>query len=307
MYDVARAQRGDARHRPYKELEDELGEHIREMVVEKLAEKATAKRNRKTAKGRIQAEAIELISERLSALDLWTRLPPGERRTRISRDELAAAALHIADTEGFAALSMRRLATEVDVGTMTLYHYVDNKDELYTLLFDAVMGEVAFPEGHQFPREWRPALEAIARRTRDVSMRHPWMFDIADDPPIGPNTVRHFDQTLDALSTLPLPLAERLDVAGLVDEFVFGFCLHERNNATARQGIESKMIGYVETLLETEAYPTLSALRDEYGLDRMWGEVQAVVNAPDRFEKHLGILLDGIEAGLRREADPATD
>jgi len=296
---VARRKKGDSGHGPYADLENELGEHIRDMVVEKLAEKA-AKRDRRTAKGRMQAEAIDLLTERLSSLDFWTRLPPGERRTRISREELAAAAVRIADTEGFAALSMRRLASEVDVGTMTLYHYVHNKDELLTLLFDAVMSEVTFPEDAALPDEWRPALVAIAMRSREVIMRHPWMFDIADDPPIGPNTVRHFDQTLRALSNLPLPLGEKLDVAGLVDEFVFGFCLLERNNARAAQGMESKLRDYVSTLLETEAYPTLSAMKDELGLDRMWDELQTSVNAPDRFEKHLNLLLDGIEADLAR-------
>jgi hypothetical protein len=131
-------------------------------------------------------------------------------------------------------------------------------------------------------------------------MRHPWMFDIADDPPIGPNTVRHFDQTLRALSNLPLPLGEKFDVASLVDEFVFGFCLHERNNTRAAQGIESKLRDYVTTLLETDAYPTLSAMKEELGLDRMWDELQTSVSAPDRFEKHLNVLLDGIEADLAR-------
>jgi AcrR family transcriptional regulator len=285
----------------YPDLEHELGEHIRDLVVEKLAEKA-AKHDRRTAKGRMKAEAIDLFTERLSALDFWTRLPPGERRTRISREELAAAAVRIADSEGFAALSMRRLASEVDVGTMTLYHYVRNKDELLTLLFDAVMSEVAFPEEEELPHEWRPALVAIAVRTREVMMRHAWMFEIADDPPIGPNVVRHVDQTLQALSSLPLPLSEKLDVASVVDEFVFGFCLHERNNTRAAQGIEAKLLDYVATLLETDAYPTLTAMKNELGLDRMWEELQTSVAAPDRFEKHLNILLDGIEADLARRS-----
>jgi AcrR family transcriptional regulator len=296
---VARQKKGDSRHETCSDLEPELGEQIRDLVVDKLAKKA-AKRDRHTAKGKIQAEAIDLLTERLSALDFWTRVPPGERRTRISREELAVAAVHIADTEGFAALSMRRLASEVDVGTMTLYHYVRNKDELLTLLFDAVMSEVTFPAEEALPDEWRPALIAIAVRTREVLMRHPWMFEIADDPPIGPNIVRHFDQTLQALSSLPLPLGEKLHVAGLVDEFVFGFCLHERNDTHAAQGIESKMLDYIATLLETDAYPTLSALKNELGLDRMWDEVRTSASAPGRFEKHLNLLLDGIEADVAR-------
>ena len=53
--------------------------------------------------------------------------------------------MRIADAEGFDALSMRRLAAELDAGTMTLYHYVRTKDELLALVNDAVMGEVVVP------------------------------------------------------------------------------------------------------------------------------------------------------------------
>jgi AcrR family transcriptional regulator len=297
---MARGRRGDSGHGKYAEIEQQFGEHVRDLVVEKLAEKAALKRERRTAKGRMQADAIELLTEQLSALDFWTRVPPGERRTRITREELAAAAVRIADTESFAALSMRRLATEVGVGTMTLYHYVHNKDELLTLLFDAVMGEMTLPEGEALPQEWRPAVITIASRTREVITHHPWVFDIADDLPIGPNSVRHFDQTLEALSGLPGSWAEKLDIAGLVDDFVFGFCLHERNYASGSHDVESKVREYVATLLETDAYPTLRRLADDLGVDRMWDEVQRSATAPDRFEKHLNLLLDGIEADLSR-------
>ena len=43
------------------------------------------------------------------------------------------------------------------------------------------------------------------------------------------------------------------------------------------------------------------------GLDRMWDEVQRSVNAPDRFEKHLDLLLDGIEADLARRAQSTSE
>ena len=54
--------------------------------------------------------------------------------------------MRIADAEGFDAVSMRRIAAELDAGTMTLYHYVRTKDELLTLVIDAVMGEVVVPD-----------------------------------------------------------------------------------------------------------------------------------------------------------------
>ena len=63
--------------------------------------------------------------------------------------------MRIADAEGFDALSMRRLAAELDAGTMTLYHYVRTKDELLTLVVDAVMGEVVVPADERLPDDWR--------------------------------------------------------------------------------------------------------------------------------------------------------
>ena len=118
--------------------------------------------------------------------------------------------MRIADAEGFAAVSMRRIATELDAGTMTLYHYVRTKDELLTLVVDAVMGEVVIPATEPIPTDWRAALTMVAERTRAALERHPWILDITDDPAVGPNSVRHFDQSLQAVASLNLPLTDKL-------------------------------------------------------------------------------------------------
>ena len=76
---------------------------------------------------------------------IWTRPEPGTRRPKFTRDQIASTALAIADTEGFAAVSMRRIAAELGAGTMTLYYYVRTKDELVALMDDAIMGEVLDP------------------------------------------------------------------------------------------------------------------------------------------------------------------
>jgi len=83
---------------------------------------------------------------------------------------------------------MRRIATELDAGTMTLYHYVRTKDELLSLVLDSVMGELVIPDEEGLPSDWRDALTKIAERTRTALERHPWILDITDDPPIGPNS-----------------------------------------------------------------------------------------------------------------------
>src|ERR1700691_4988170 len=93
------------------------------------------------------------------------------KRLQLSREKIAAAALDIADKEGFEAVSMRRVAQELGVGTMSLYYYVKTKDDLIGVMDDALMGEALLPS---LPKEWRRAMTKIARQTHSVFVRHPW-------------------------------------------------------------------------------------------------------------------------------------
>ena len=277
---------------------DLAGEALRELVLEKLTAKA-AKYDRSTAKGRLKAEAIDALAEELGTLDVWTRVPPSGRRPQLSREDIAATALRLADAEGISALSMRRLATELDMGTMSLYHYVRTKDELLTLVMDAVMAEVVVPSDVALPRDWREALTIIATRSSAAFERHPWTLDINDDPPLGPNSVRHFDQTLEAVASLDLSLAEKLDIVALVDEYVFGYSLFQRNNRKGDEtDDEESTVEYIGVLLDTGAYPQLAALTAHADLRTVWGEVHRAMRDDRRFERNLSRLLDGIEASL---------
>jgi AcrR family transcriptional regulator len=290
--------------------QEHIGEALRDLVREKLAEKKTAG-NRNAArsatpsakqrlKAELRAEAIDAVADRLSALDVWTRVQGSGRRPRLSREDLAAAAMRIADAEGIDALSMRRLAGELDVGTMTLYHYVRTKDELLTLVTDAVMGEVVVPPEMPMPQDWRAALTLLATRTRAAVVRHPWILDINDDPPIGPNSVRHFDQSLEAVASLDLPLADKLDVVALVDEYVLGYSWNERNSGHDQAlDDEDHMVGYVNVLIETGAYPHLAALTDTMGVRSLWRSVHSALRDESRFARNLRRVLDGIEASLK--------
>src|SRR5579862_626577 len=93
------------------------------------------------------------------------------RKSRLTRQKIAAVALAIADQEGFDALSMRRVAQELNVGTMSLYYYVKTKDDLMAVMDDALMGEALLAS---VPKGWRRAMMEIAKRTHAVYIRHPW-------------------------------------------------------------------------------------------------------------------------------------
>src|SRR4051794_17550567 len=129
---------------------------------------------------------------------IWLRQEPSKRRPSHSREEIAAAGLAIADEEGFEAVSMRRIAERIGAGTMTLYHYVRNKNELITLMADAVLGETLIPEG-ELAAEWRPAIWQIALRRRETFRRHRWALDRLDNGQPVPNGLLSFEQSLVAV------------------------------------------------------------------------------------------------------------
>jgi AcrR family transcriptional regulator len=278
-----------------------VGDAVRKIVVDKAAEKISAKLDQQatkvTAKAAKHVEALDRLAAHLETIDVWTRTGPAARKPRFTRDDIAAAAIRIADAEGFGAVSMRRLAAELDAGTMTLYHYVRTKDELLTLVVDSFLGEVVLPPGQRLPRGWRAAITVIATRSRDALRRHPWILDITDDPKIGPNAMRHFDQSWQALESCGAPFDDKLDLITAVDEYVFGFCLHERNNLKD-SGDDGEMVGYIEALLDDDDYPALGTMVSEFGVSGVWAKIHGHMRDAKRFDRNLARLLTGFESGF---------
>jgi AcrR family transcriptional regulator len=80
----------------------------------------------------------------------------------------------VADAEGLEAVSMRRVASELGLGTMSIFHYVKSKDELLDLVGDRIIGGQLVDDA-ALRRGWREGLTAIARATRRNFERHPSM------------------------------------------------------------------------------------------------------------------------------------
>jgi AcrR family transcriptional regulator len=283
------------------EISDALRQFVLDTVTEKIAEKTARQADKIAAKAARHVERLDKLSEGLDALDVWTRVEPGRRQSRFTRAEIAEVALRIADTEGLDAVSMRRVASELGAGTMTLYHYVRTKDELFALVNDAIMGEIVVPADEPLPEHWRDAISVIARRSRDALRKHSWMFDVADEPAVGPNAVRHFDQSLQAVASVPGTFADQLDVLTVVDEYVFGFCTHERS---AFHDVEddAEMLEYIKELVATGDYPTLGRLIEEQGLEQLWQQIEGHAHDDSRFDRNLARLLDGVERDLTAKA-----
>jgi len=196
------------------------------------------------------------------------------RPSQLNLEKIAAAALAIADAEGFASVSMRRIAQEMGVGTMSLYYYVKTKADLVAAMDDALMGEVLAPS---LPGNWREALTVIAIRTRDVFLRHPWALSSMLSAPPGVNAMRHMEQCLHALSGTTMTTQEKLALLAIIDDFVFGYALREAGGPQVD-------LKFARAQLATGAFPRLK----EAGR----GCRPAM---PDRFRMGLRALLDSVK------------
>jgi AcrR family transcriptional regulator len=227
---------------------------------------------------------------------IWFRQEPASRRPAHTRADIARAALAIADSEGFDAVSMRKVAQRLGAGTMTLYHYVRNKDELVALMSDAVMAEVVVPEG-TLSDDWRAALTQIANRSHDAFKAHHWVFHkMSDDGVPGPNGMRHFEQSLQAVLGLGLDREQTFEVIGQVDDYVFGYSLREVQEAEEQEhGWSPEVVDFFRRELATGDYPLIHEFFGD-DFEAAFAEAMEMIGNEDRFHRGLKRLLDGIEA-----------
>jgi AcrR family transcriptional regulator len=195
------------------------------------------------------------------------------KRVPLSREKIAAAALAIADAEGFQAVSMRRLALELNVGTMSLYYYVKTKDDLVAVMDDALMGEALLPS---LPRNWKRAITDIATRTHAVFLRHPWALVSMLSAPPGRNAMLHMEQCLEALAKTSMTAVQKLTLLAMVDDFVFGHALRE---AASEMNVDIK---FAAAQMATGAFPRLTEVFSKGRIDPSKG----------RFQTGLRLLLE---------------
>jgi AcrR family transcriptional regulator len=230
------------------------------------------------------------------SLELLWRLelkPSRGPKPGLSLDQIVAAAIEVADAEGLRALSMRRVAEHLGVGTMSLYRYVPAKAELLDLMLDAVDGGLERPDASV--EGWRAKLEFFARQSWDGYHRHPWVLHIvAMDarPPLGPNILASFEAMLEAVAGIGLRGSEMVAVIKLVQGYVQGVA---RSSIEAIQVVEdtgvtegqwwSERTQFWEDIFDVESFPTMTAIWESGGF-----------NEPeDDFEFGLTRVLDGIE------------
>lgn len=138
------------------------------------------------------------------------------------------AAIRVADRGGAETISMRRVAQELGVEAMSLYHHVPNKDAILDGVVDAVFAAIDLPPAGV--ADWRDAIRARAASARAVLSRHSWALGLMDSrrhP--GPATLRHHDAVLGVLREAGFTLPMAAHAISLLDSYIGGFVLQEAN------------------------------------------------------------------------------
>jgi AcrR family transcriptional regulator len=228
---------------------------------------------------------------------LWGREQSGRRGPKPGRsiDDIAAAAVRIADTDGLPAVSMSAVATELGLTTMALYRYVDAKNELFIAMVDAAYGP---PPARKATGKWRTQLESWASANRAALGRHPWIVQVPiSEPPLAPNQLRWMERGLRAFATTPLTEQQKLSSLLLVEVYVRGQALLSAQLGDAFKGepltqreADERYGRRLAQLIDADTFPHVYAALMSGSLEDE-GDF-----AEEEFLFGLQTVLDGIEA-----------
>lgn len=208
------------------------------------------------------------------------RSPGGQakKRQRLSPEAITKAAIRLADAKGLEAVSIRRVAAELDARAMSLYDHFASKRELLDTMNDVVVGEMLV--SRPLPKAWREAVAITARTMYAAYARHPWAIFVAADRIVpGPNAVKIAKQMARGLATLPLEHGDVWQVQGIVNDYVIGYAF--RTVGT----VDSEDMEAAIAASDVVEFPELAALPDNL---RNRSSIE-------RFELGLQTVLDGVE------------
>lgn len=228
---------------------------------------------------------------------LWGRDDPVPRRgprPTLSIRDIGNAGVTIADEQGADAVSMKAIATALGLTAMSLYRYVDSKDDVVDVMIDTAFG-------HADPAltatgDWRSRITAWAHASADLQRQRPWLASIRiARPPVGPNTLSWTESGVQAFADTPLTGPQKMSALLLVDGFI---------RQHVRLASQMGMLG--DTSGDDTYERTIMELADAQRFPALMGEITAPEWPEDddffstQLDFGLSVILDGIAALIDR-------
>ncbi|AXE79066.1 TetR/AcrR family transcriptional regulator [Streptomyces atratus] len=225
-----------------------------------------------------------------------SRTRKSDQPAGLDRDRITAASVRLLDAEGLAKFSMRRLAAELDVTAMSLYWYVDTKDDLLELALDSVYSEIAPPREDA---HWHDRLRELAVSYRELLVRHGWVSPLAGHfLNMGPHSMLFSHAMQDVVRATGLPLHQQTGALSAVFQFVYGFGTIEAHfvQRSAESGVSQDEF-FQQALGTIRSQPQLSRIVESSQnlMDARGGDTVEEMRDRD-FTFALDLLIAGIEA-----------
>ncbi len=208
-----------------------------------------------------------------------------EARIPLSRDQVLRAAVELADDGGLESLTMRKLAQELGVEAMSLYHHVRNKQDLLGGMLDIVYSEIEPPASGG---EWRSAMRHSAISFHRVLLSHPWACNLfmSSTEPL-PARLRYMNNILGRLRSAGFSAEMTHHAYHALDSHIVGFTLW----LLPFLAIAKQQPDYAERFLQELPADELPHLTEHVNVHL----------APERpgdvgeFEFGLDLILEGLE------------
>ena len=212
-------------------------------------------------------------------------------RPRTSLSEVVDAGVAIADAEGLEALSIRKVASQLSIGAMSLYTYVPGRSELIELMIDRVYADHALPDP---ALGWRARIGGVDARHLATYAAHPWLLDYnMARLPVGPHVLDVEEALYAALDAAGFTGAENVALANLVRWQLLGAArstisdaAEERHTGVSAEAYWESRSSFWLTYFDAERFPTMATVWEVGGFDDPAGW---------DFDRMITRLLDGIE------------
>jgi AcrR family transcriptional regulator len=226
----------------------------------------------------------------MSGSSIWTRPQATSttgRPAQRSREEITAAAVSVAESDGLAAVTMRRVAGELGTGAASLYRHLDTRDDLIDLMIDRAFAQYEPAAISGDPVE--DVVVDLMQRLR-FTRGHPWLVEALDlRANLSPERIRLIELSLERLAGHPAPGPAKLEALGVLAGMVHTQARHERDGGALDPQLAQAQIELLHRLASDGAHPHLA------GTLRV--PPRAADESPDdRFARTLRRTLSGLLA-----------
>ena len=188
---------------------------------------------------------------------------------------------------------MRRLAEELGVEAMSLYHHVPNKDAILDGMVDLIFEEISLPATGV---DWRSAMRQRAASVRSVLLRHPWALRVMESRATpGQATLAHHDAVLGCLRAGGLSLQLTAHAYAVLDSYIYGFIHTELSLPFQTTEQTHEVAAAIFARMPKGMFPHLTELTLQHVLKPGYAY-------GNEFDFGLELILDGLERAREGES-----